>query len=155
MAELKTLNLAGAETFDSSTLPTAWYDAVITKVEDCEVENDTGKLPVGTPGIVVTFRVDGGEHDGRFQWNRYWFAPDDYNPDAKKWIDGAWLKLFSAAGFGTEDDLRKGKGIPKDTQDLVGNELSMRVGVQKNDKSRNEIKDLRPRGQAASSSGLL
>lgn len=155
MAELKTLQLGDATVFDNTPLPTAWYDVVITKVEDCEVENDTGKLPVGTPGVVVTFRVDGGEHDGRLQWNRYWFAPADYNPKSKGFMDGAWLSLFEACGFGTQDDLRKGKGVPKSTDELISQELSIRVGTQKNDPERNEIKAVRKRGQAAEAGGLL
>lgn len=153
MAELKTLNLAGAATFEN--IPTGNYDAVITKVEDVETENDTGNLPVGTPGINVTFRIDGGEQDGRQQWNRYWFAPDDYNPEKKKWMDGAWLSLLTACGFGDEKSLRAGKGLPKNTDELQGKEVHIRVGTQKNDPERNEIKWVKPRGVSAATSGLL
>lgn len=148
------LDLSNADLKGFEIIPSGWKDAVIYEVTDVAVENDTGKLPVGTPGINIQFKLDGGEHDGRFLWNRYWFAPADYDPQKKRTLDGMFARMLLAAGF-SEKEVTSGK-FKLENDALVSRELQVNVGQYTYDgEKRNSIKGTRPRGANLEESGAL
>lgn len=148
------LDLSNADLKGFEIIPSGWKDAVAYELTDVEVENDTGKLPVGTPGINVQFKIDGGEYDGRYLWNRYWFAPKDYDPQKKRTLDGMFARFLLACGI-SEKEVTSGKFTLKN-EDLVGRELQINVGQYTYDgEKRNKINGTRPRGANVEESGAL
>jgi Protein of unknown function (DUF669) len=153
---MDTLNLAGADTSGFDAIPSGKYAATVFEVEPCEVEGADGKLPQGTPGYNVKFRVEGGEYDGRFLWNRYWLPGDEYDATKGARMKGMFVNLLVALGH---DEKKITSGSFKlDVEDLTGRECVVQVGQYTYDNElRNNVKGVKPAGEAvgAASSGLL
>src|SRR6266705_1722588 len=86
LEELGTLNLADADTsagnFDP--IPAAIYDMHVHNVEAVVIEKESSKLPVGTPGYNIQFRVDGGKYNNRVVFKRYYLPASDSGYDEEK-----------------------------------------------------------------------
>jgi hypothetical protein len=147
------LDLSGADLSGFDAIPSAWYDAVVFEVNAAEVENDTGKLPVGTEGISVRFKIDGGEHDGKSVWNRYWFAPASYEKKAQ--LDGILARFLLAIGY-TEDEVKSGT-FEINPSDMEGRQCAVNVKRYTYDgMDRNRVNGVRPRGEVTTEgAGLL
>src|SRR5258706_15111054 len=83
-----------------------WKDAIITAVDPVFTSNPDGKMPMGTPGINVTFTIDGGKYNDRKVWNRYWFPPSDYNPEAREKTLNILSRFLKATGL-ADDEIKK------------------------------------------------
>ena len=151
---MSTLDLRNANLKGFDALPSGTYDATVFEVNDVETENQDGKLPVGTPGINIQFKVNGGEYDNRRVFTRYWFAPADYDPSKKSQMDGMIARFLLAVGF-TEEAITSGK-FKLVNDELLGRDC--RVTVQKyvyDGIERNRVTAVRPAGQNAEDAGIL
>ncbi len=150
---MSVLDLSGADLSGFDPLPSAWYDAIVFEVTHAEVENDTGKLPIGTEGLSVRFKIDGGEHDGKSVWNRYWFAPAHYEKKAQ--LDGILARFLLAIGY-TEEEVKSGNFEIK-PEELEGRQCSVNVKKYTYDgMDRNRVNGVRPRGAVTTEgAGLL
>jgi hypothetical protein len=101
------LDLSGADMKGFAAIPSGRYPAVVQEVKAFETDNPEGKLPVGTPGWNVQFKVDGGEHDNARVFNRYYNAPAGY--EKKAMMDGFLARFLIAIGAATEKDIAGGK----------------------------------------------
>jgi hypothetical protein len=150
MESSNVLDLSGADLSGFDAVPSAWYDANVFEVTAAEVENDTGKLPVGTKGLSVRFKLDGGEHDGKSVWNRYWFAPAEYETKAQ--LDGILARFLLAIGY-TEEEVKSGNFsiVP---EEIEGRPCSINVKKYTYDGlDRNRVTGIRPRGQEVTQEG--
>lgn len=148
-----TLDLSSADT-RGNFMENGWKDAVVTEVDPILTDNAAGKLPVGTPGINVMFRVDGGKYDQKPLWNRYWFPPEGYDPEKRAKSLGMFARFLMAIGY-PEADV-KSAGFQLDFSDMIGREC--RVNSKYNEEyDNNNVAGVKPRqavpeGQGA---GLL
>lgn len=152
----ETLNLAGADTTGFDVLPSGKYAAKVYEVDPCEIEKEGGKMPQGTPGYNVQFRLEGGEYDGRYVWNRYWMPGDDYDATKGARMKGMFVRFLVALGF-PEKDITSGK-FKLDLEDLKGRDCVVQVGQNEYDgETRNNVKNVRAAGEAtgSTSNGLL
>jgi hypothetical protein len=149
------LNLAGADMSGFDAIPSDNYDALVFEVTAAEVENENGKLPYGTPGISVRFKIDDGrEHDGKSVWNRFWFAPEGYEKKAQ--LDGILARFLVAIGY---DETKVLSGdFEINPEDMEGRECNIIVKKYVYDGvDRNKITGVRPRGvvETTEGAGLL
>lgn len=148
-----TLDLSSADT-RGNYMENGWKDAVVAEVTPIVTDNPSGKLPIGTPGINVMFRIDGGQYDNRPVWNRYWFPPADYDEEKRNKSLGMFARFLVAIGY--SDEQVKSKDVPLDFADYVGREC--RVNTKYNeDYDNNNVTGVKPR-QAVSpgeGSGML
>jgi len=93
-----TLDLSSADT-SGNEMENGWKDAVVFEVKPVETTNPEGNLPVGTPGINVQFKIEGGKYDNRRVFNRYWFPPEGYDKEKRERSLGMAVRFFEAAGF--------------------------------------------------------
>lgn len=153
---MDTLNLAGADTSGFDVVPSGKYACVVYDIEPCEVEGDGGKLPQGTPGYNVQFRAEGGDYDGRYFWNRYWFPGEGYDASKAARMKGMFVNLLTALGF-DEKKITSGN-FKLDLEELKGRECVVQIGQYEYDgEMRNNVKNVKPAGAAigATSGGLL
>jgi hypothetical protein len=107
MEELGTLNLSDADMSagDFDPIPAATYEVHVHQVTMVEVENDTGKLPIGTPGWNIQFRVDGGKYDNRVVFKRFYIPPVEYDTEKRKKSLGIFANFLVAIGYPKEEVL--------------------------------------------------
>ena len=161
--ELGTLNLADADTsagnFDP--IPARSYDMLVYEVEPVEIAEDTqGKLPPGTPGYNIQFRVDGGEYDNRVVFKRFYLPGEDYDAEKRRKSLGIFVNFLVAMGY-DKDVIMSGE-YDNDHTDWLGKEVKCAVRIraaQKNEAgeeiypAQNEITSIKPRGNAGDSLG--
>lgn len=152
------LDLSGADLKGFQPIPSGRYPAVVHEVTHIETENPEGKLPVGTPGYNVQFKVDGGEHDNARVWNRYYRAPEGY--EKKAVLDGMLARFLLAIGY-SEKDVTSGK-MKIDVEEWINRECTVVVGLRPADQEKgyeasNNVKNVLPRtaGAASDSDDLL
>ena len=147
------LDLSGADLSGFDAMPSGQYDATVFEVTSAEVENDSGKLPVGTTGISVRFKIDGGEHDGKSVWNRYWFAPASYEKKAQ--LDGILARFLIAIGY-DEKEVTSGN-FSIEPADMEGRKCNVSVKRYTYDGlDRNRVTGVRPIGSVTTEgAGLL
>jgi hypothetical protein len=150
---MSVLDLSNADLSGFDAIPSAQYDAVVFEVTAAETENETGKLPVGTKGISVRFKIDGGEHDGKSVWNRYWFAPESYEKKAQ--LDGILARFLVAIGY-DEKEVTSGN-FEINPENMEGRECNVAVKRYTYDGlDRNRVQGVRPRGTVTQGgAGLL
>jgi len=144
------LDLSGADLKGFDPIPSGSYPAIVFECEAIETENPDGKLPIGTPGFNVQFKVDGGQYDNRRLFNRYWIAPADYDPSKKKMLDGMFARFLLAIGY-SEKEVMGGK-FKFDPEDAIGRECTVVVGIRPaNDQyeASNNVRNVKPRTAAA------
>lgn len=148
-----TLDLSQADT-RGSAMPSGTYDAVVFEVTAVEIDKEGGKLPLGTPGINVQFKVDGGEYDNRRAFSRYYFPAEnsDYDADKRKKLLGMFARYLMAIGYSEEDVMSGNFDI--NPEDMVGRECRITVGYDAEYES-NPVKSVKPREAATAGSGGL
>lgn len=144
-----TLDLSSADT-RGNYMENGWKDAVITEVTPIVTDNPNGKLPMGTPGINVMFRIDGGQYDNRPVWNRYWFPPAEYDAEKRNKSLGMFARFLTAIGY--EEATVKSPEFKLDFADMVGREC--RVNTKYNDEYDNcNVSGVKPRQAVAAGAG--
>ena len=113
-----------SETRDYGLLPEGWYDAVIGAAEIRDTKAGTGKF------IAITFDVTGPTHQGR----KVWANLNIKNPNPKAEEIGRQQLGEIARSIGV--------GVPKDTAQLIGGRLQIKVVVTKSEQygDKNETK---------------
>lgn len=120
MAKLK-LNLTGAEEMSFDPIPAGTYDAVVFEAETVHTSKP-GKMPEGTPGLSIQFKITDEKFANRRVWNTYWIAPASHEGKTK--MDGM-LYGFLKAVTGNEN-----AKLELDTDELQGLPCKIVVGVQ-------------------------
>ncbi len=162
--DLGTLNLADADTSagDFEPIPAGAYDMHVHEVKMVEVESDTGKLPQGTPGYNIQFRVDGGKYDNRVVFKRYYIPGPDYDADKRKKSLGIFVNFLKALGY-SQEEVMSGTFSP-DVEDWIGKQVKVSVKVRPADEEKgyaaqNEVQGVKALNAAGSalggSSGVL
>ena len=146
-----TLDLSGADLKGFDPIPAGTYDAVVFNVEPIEAENPEGRLPVGTPGINVQFKIDGTQFDNRRVFNRYWMPGDDYDDEKRKKTLGMLARYLMAIGY-PEEEVTKA-GFKLDIEDMINRECKVTVKVDR-EYNNNKVTNVKPR-EVSSQGGLL
>lgn len=144
-----TLDLSTADT-RGNYMENGWKDAVVADVTPIVTDNPQGKLPIGTPGINVMFKIDGGPYDNRNVWNRYWFPPQGYDEEKRNKSLGMVARFLEALGF---DNVKSPDfKITEAIADMVGREC--RVNTKYNeDYDNNNVTGVKPREAVSAESG--
>lgn len=144
-----TLDLSSADT-RGNYMENGWKEAVVAEVTPIVTDKPDGKLPVGTPGINVMFRIDGGPYDGRPVWNRYWFPPASYDEEKRNKSLGMFARFLTAIGY--EEAKVKSADFQLDFADMIGREC--RVNTKYNeDYDNNNVSGVKPRQAVAAAEG--
>ena len=145
-----TLDLSSADT-RGNFMENGWKDAIVTAVEPVFTSNPDGKMPVGTPGINVTFTIDGGKYNDRKVWNRYWFPPSDYDAEAREKTINIVARFLKALGH-TDEDIKK-PDFKLDPENMVGSEVQVSTKYDE-DYDNNKVSNVRARQEgSATTSG--
>lgn len=153
------LNLSGADLSGFKALDSGPYDCTVYDTDWIEIKEDSdGKLPPGTPGLKVQFKVDNeAEFGTRYFWTNYWIAPADYDKDKKAKLDGMLARFLMAVGY-SEDEITNGK-FKLDKDDLIGRECVVVVGQKPSyndpEQMENVVKNVRPRSANLSEAGVI
>lgn len=147
-----TLDLSGADLKGFDPIEAGTYDAVVFGVESIEAENPDGRLPLGTHGINVQFKVDGGKYDGRRVWNRYWMPGDGYDEEKRKKTLGMLARFLMAIGYPEEQVT--GGGFSLDLEDMINRECRVTVKVDR-EYNNNKVTNVKPRDAGSSTQGGL
>ena len=109
--------------FDRQPLPDGEYNVVINDADYKETKNGNGYY------VSVEFEVYEGEHSSRRVWSNYSLV--NSNPKAQEIGEQQFAKLCLAA---------LGKLSCSDTDELIGKTVTIGVGLEKNDPTRNRVK---------------
>jgi len=130
-----------------------WKDAIVTAVEPVFTSNPDGKMPMGTPGINVTFTVDGGKYNDRKVWNRYWFPPADYDAEAREKTINIFSRFLKALGITDEQIKTPDFNLTKTIEDMIGAEVQVSTKYDE-DYDNNKVNNVRARQEgSATTSG--
>ncbi len=151
------LDLSSADASGFDAIPSASYNCVVFKIEAIEIEKEDGKLPKGTAGYNVQFKVDGGEFDNRRVWNRYYLPGTDYapsEPEKRARMLGMFVRFLTAIGY-AEKEVKGGK-FKFDPEDAEGRKCTVVVGQQEyNGQMNNTVKNVKPIGENLTAAGLI
>ena len=109
--------------FDRQPLPDGEYNVVINDADYRQTKNGNGFY------VSVEFQVYEGEHESRKLWSNYNLV--NPNPQAQEIGEQQFAKLCLAA---------LGKLSCSDTDELIGKTVTVGVGLEKNDPTRNRVK---------------
>jgi hypothetical protein len=152
--DLGTLNLADADLSagDFDPIPAASYEMHIHEVTAVEIpEESQGKLPPGTPGYNIQFRVDGGKYDNRVVFKRFYIPPTDYDAEKRKKAIGIFVNFLLAMGY--EKDVVMSGAFNNDPTDWIGKKVRVSVKVRAEQKdsegntlypAQNEVSSIKP-----------
>lgn len=153
------LDLSGADTSAFEPFPSGRY---IVHVNEAEWEHASGigKLPEGTPVLVIQFEVDSNvagdtAHAGRKVYNRYSVPPADY--EKADIMRGMFARFIHAATGAEMADITSGK-FKLDKDDLIGQQLVASVKIQpQTDEydAQNRVQGVRPLSEAGQADGGL
>jgi hypothetical protein len=144
-----TLDLSSADT-RGNYMENGWKDALVTEVTPIVTDNPDGKLPVGTPGINVMFRIDGGKYDQRPVWNRYWFPPAGYDEEKRNKSLGMFARFLLALGY-PEDQVKTGT-FQLNFTDMVSRQCKVNTKYNE-DYDNNNVSGVKPREAVPQGSG--
>jgi Protein of unknown function (DUF669) len=127
--DLGTLDLTGADLSagDFEPIPAASYEMHVHEVNAVEVEHDNGKLPMGTPGWNIQFRVDGGKYDNRVVFKRFYIPGPDYDAEKRKKSLGIFTNFILAMGY-PKDEVMSG-AYSVDPEDWKGKQVKVSVRI--------------------------
>lgn len=146
-----TLDLSSADT-RGNHMENGWKDAIVAEVEPIATDNPQGKLPMGTPGINVMFRIDGGQYDNRPVWNRYWFPPEGYDEERRAKSLGMFARFLTAIGYSDEEVKSADFNLGDKIADMPGREC--RVNTKYNEEyDNNNVAGVKPRQAVAEGAG--
>lgn len=139
-------------------VPSGSYNCTVDDADWNYVQSTDGKLPEGTPGLNVRFRVDQDEPERRGLkvanqcfFKTYWIPPKGYDAEAAKKLNGALVNFLRAAGV-SDDKLNSKKFNLNDEKDeIIGNPLVVVVGKRHNDvtdQDDNPVMGVKPAGSA-------
>jgi hypothetical protein len=149
----ETLDLSGAKTGQFDLLPPNWYEATVYEITDVEIEKDTGKLALGTPGYNVQFAIDGGEYDNRRVFNRFWFPREgEYDEGKRATMIGRFADFLIALGE-EESKIKSGK-YKFDRDELTGRKVRVSVGIDKTG-DYNTVRNFKPVGTDVEEAGII
>ncbi len=122
------LDLSGANVQGFDLIPSGRQPALVFECEPTETQND-GKMPAGTKGYKVTFKIDGGDYNNRNLWNNYWLPTEEEQPDASKraFQQGMFVKFLLAIG-NDEKSVTGGKFKFDPETHAIGRECTVVVG---------------------------
>lgn len=143
---------------DYDAAPSGSYQCTVDDADWVYTQNE-GKMPAGTPGLNVRFRVSLDEPERRgikvankCFFNTYWIAPKDYDSEAKKKLNGALVNFLLAAGVTQEELSSKKFNLDDKKDDLIGNELTVVVGKKWNEvreQDENPVMGVKPAGETS------
>lgn len=154
------LDLSGADesagTFEAA--PSGSYACHVENVVWKQVENEGGKLPVGTPFLSVWWKCDEEElRSGQKVENKVFFQtlfpvmPADYDASKAARNKGSVVNMLKAVGY-TDADIGK-KGFRIDPDDMMGRTATVVVKRYKNDYKGgdwdNSVQGVKPLGQSS------
>jgi len=131
-------------------LPAGTYNATVFSVEECESPG-SNKMPEGTPGINVQFRISDGEYENRRVFKRYYIAPDGY--ENKQTMDNI-LFTFCKITLGETAARSKKFNLAKAVADEEFSGSPVRVQVKVNGEY-NNVQNVREPGEDSEDSDLL
>lgn len=153
---MSTLDLSGADLKGFEPVPAGSYPCKVFEASMGETSGE-GKLPAGTPKLMVTFIVTEGEFEKRRFWGNYSIPPADYEKAPQ--LKGMLVRFLTALGY-DEKKLVSGK-FNLDVDDLVGKECVVTVKVEQRYNAEpgemtNTVSGVKPAGSATGGkSGLL
>jgi len=129
MEELGVLNLADADLSagDFEPIPAGAYEMHVHEVTAVEVEHDNGKLPMGTAGWNIQFRVDGGKYDNRVVFKRYYLPGPEYDAEKRSKSLGIFANFLIALGY-SKEEVTSGS-FSAEPSDWVGRQVKVSVKV--------------------------
>ena len=138
------LDLSGAEELSFDAVPAGRYLCTIHEVTAGEIEEQTGKLPEGTPWYNIQFRISEDQDTeekaalaNRRLFNRY-YVPDTGTYEKAAIMQGMFVSFLKASGY-SEEEIKSGD-FDFDPEDLIGNEILVTVGKeQKRDRDGNVV----------------
>lgn len=122
---MSTLDLSGADLKGFEPVPAGSYACSIFEASMGETSGE-GKLPKGTPKLMVTFIVTEGEYAKRRFWGNYSIPPENYENAPQ--LKGMLVRFLTALGY-DEKKLTSGK-FNLDLEDLLGKECVVTVKVE-------------------------
>lgn len=146
-------------TGDYGAVPTGSYQCSVDDADWVYTQND-GKMPAGTPGLNVRFRVSLDEPERRgikvanqCFFKTYWVPPKDHDKEAAQKLRGALTNFLKAAGV-TDEKLNSKKFNLNDEKDeIIGNPLTVVVGKKYNEvkeTDENPVMGVKPAGSSTS-----
>lgn len=122
---MSTLDLSGADLKGFEPVPAGSYPCRVFEASMGET-GGAGKLPEGTPKLMVTFVVTEGEYEKRRFWGNYSIPPADYINAPQ--LKGILVRFLTALGY-DQKKLVSGK-FNLDVDDIVGKECVVTVKVE-------------------------
>lgn len=154
---MSTLDLSGADLKGFEPVPAGSYPCKVFEASMGETSGQ-GKLPAGTPKLMLTFVVTEGDYATRRFWGNYTIPPADYEKAPQ--LKGMLVRALTALGY-DEKKLTSGK-FNLDADDIVGRECVVTVKVEpryggEEGEMTNSVTGIKPAGSATGSSkgGLL
>lgn len=142
------LDLSGAKLGQFDEIPPNWYTVHVHEVTPIEIDNDEGKLPMGTPGFNIQFKIDGGEQDGKSAFNRFYLPDQSYEKAAT--MRGRFADFLVAVGY-SEKDILSGK-FKFDPDDVVSRQCRISVGIKD---GYNTVRNFKPVGANVEEAGII
>lgn len=158
------LDLSGADTTGFDPVPSGTYKASIFEAEWRSVKNEGGKLPQGTPGLNIQFRLSekvGSPElkvENRRVFNTYWLPEGEYDAEKRARMQGMFVTLLVNAGYDKAKVTKS--GFKLDLEDLQGREIGLTLGVQpaneeKGYDAQNTVKGTKPIDKVGAGSSSL
>ena len=145
---------------DFDAAPSGSYQCTVDDVDWSYVQNE-GKLPAGTPGLNVRFRVSLDEPDrrgikvaNRCFFKTYWSPPKGHDKEAAKKLNGALVNFLRSAGMDDKKISSPKLNLDDEKDELIGNEITVVVGKKYNDVTEqddNPVMGVKPAGATSSS----
>jgi hypothetical protein len=157
VSSLGPLNLSDADTKGFEALEPGRYNAEIYEVSIEPTKNPDGKLPVGTPQVVVQFNITDSEAEGRRAFTRFTLPPDGYDAKKAATMKGIFVRFLVALG---EDEKKVRKpGYTPDFEDFKGRPCVITLAKREWPKDSgdyvNDVKGVKPAGSDTGSGSLL
>ena len=145
---------------DYGAVPSGSYQCTVDDTDWSYTQNE-GKLPAGTPGLNVRFRVSLEEPDRRGVkvanqcfFKTYWIPPKDHDVEAAKKLKGALVNFLKAAGITDEQLNSKKFNLDEAKDEIIGNPLTVVVGKKYNEVTEqddNPVQGVKPAGASSAS----
>jgi hypothetical protein len=142
-----------------TAVPSGSYNCTVDDADWKYVSKTGGKLPEGTPGLNVRFRVNADEPERRgikvanqCFFNTYWIPPKDYDAEAAKKLRGALANFLRSAGVTDEKLNSKKFDLNNEKDEIIGNPLVVVVSKKWNDytdQDDNPVMGVKPAGSAS------
>lgn len=141
-------------------VPSGSYQCTVDDADWVYTQND-GKMPAGTPGLNVRFRVNQDEPERRGVkvanqcfFKTYWIPPKDHDVEAAKKLKGALANFLKAAGITDEQLSAKKFNLDDAKEEIVGNPLTVIVNKKWNEvreQDDNNVMGVKPAGAGSAS----